>query len=443
MDHPVPTAPATPPDDAMLLQRRLRVMQAISRAQYAYIAHDDTSALFQNMLDDLLEVAESEYGAIGEILYKEDGTPYFKSHAVTNIAWNEETIKLYEDNKASGLEFHNLKSLFGAVMTNKETVIANDPSHDPRRGGLPPGHPPMWAFLGAPFFHSGTMIGMVLLANRPRGYDTQLLEDIGPFLTTCAGIIESHRAERLRIERERQLQAAKDAAEVANRAKSAFISNVTHELRTPLNAIIGFSNSLRRNSKKNLNDRQLMLLDRIHNRGIHLLSLVEDALLLGPLQRDHEGVELSTVDLVPLIHEIIDERLSKDGKPGVTMIEELPAVSAQLTTDAVRLQKVITNLLSNALKFTDEGSVTVRLGITTEAQASYLEIEDTGIGISPKLQEQVFEAFRQVDEGTARKYDGTGLGLTVARWLTEQLGYQLTLESTVGRGSTFRVDFLA
>ena len=427
--------------DVERLGRRIAVLQAITKAQHAYIANDETSALFGTMLDDLLGVAESEYGAIGEVLYKEDGTPYFKSHAVTNIAWDEATRQLYEQNVETGLEFHNLQTLFGAVMTTGEVVITNSPGTDPRRGGLPPGHPPLDAFLGAPFFHSGVMIGMVLLANRPQGYDAQLLEDIGPFLTTCAGIIESHRAERRRVEHERALRAAKEAAEVANRAKSAFLTNVTHELRTPLTAIIGFARALGRNSAEALGPRELQLVDRIGDRGVHLLSLVDDVLLVSRAETGELSFSLSTVDLVALVGQVVDQCRASLHDAKIELCTELPAGPVWLTTDPERMGQILRGLLGNAIKFTPRGHVRVRLGVNRRGEARYLEVEDTGIGIAREDHREIVQPFVQVDEGTRRRYGGAGLGLTVTHWLVEGLGYRLSIDSTLGEGSTFRVDF--
>ena len=441
MDHPTPAAVALDPPqvDPKALARKFKVLQAITKAQHAYIAQSETAKLFDDMLVDLLEVSESGYGAIGQVLFKEDGAPYFKSHAVTNIAWNEETLRLYEENVAAGLEFHNLKSLFGSVLTTGEVVITNTPQADPRSGGLPPGHPPMTAFLGAPFFHSGVMIGMVLLANRPGGYDQQLLEDIGPFLTTCAGIIESHRAEKRREEQERRLIAAKEAAEVASKAKSAFLTNISHELRTPLTAVLGFANLLLKNPKENLDNRQLKFLGRIHDRGMHLLSLVEDVLDLSKVEAGALTIELQTAEIGAIAREVAVALGENHPNPQVQLSTEFLETEIQLETDPTRFRQLVENLVGNALKFTPKGTIVVRLGLD-EGGAAFLEVQDSGIGIPADLHEHIFLPFRQVEEGTTRAYDGIGLGLTIARQIAEQLGYTISLTSELGRGSTFRVD---
>ncbi len=442
MDHPMPAAAATPTSgsDPAGLSRQFKVLQAITKAQHAYIAETETGKLFDDMLVDLLEVSESGYGAIGEVLIKDDGAPFFKSHAVTNIAWNEETLRLYEENAASGLEFHNLKSLFGAVLTSGKVVMTNAPGDDPRSGGLPPGHPPMHSFLGAPFFHSGVMIGMVLLANRPGGYDQQLLDDIGPFLTTCAGIIESHRAERRREEQERRLIEAKEAAEVASRAKSAFLTNISHELRTPLTAVLGFANLLLKNPKENLDKRQLKFLDRIHDRGMHLLALVEDVLDLSKVEAGRLSVELQPTEITAIVREVTAMLAEGNANPQLELVTQVPDAPVQLQTDPTRFKQIVINLVGNALKFTPKGRVTVELTVDEQGQAHRLAVRDTGIGIPCDLHEHVFLPFRQAQEGTTRSYDGIGLGLAITRTLVEQMGYSISLTSKVGVGSEFCIE---
>jgi PAS domain S-box-containing protein len=225
-----------------------QLLRAISAAQSQFIANADPRILFDGLLDNLLALTDSEYGFIGEILYASDGTPYvesahmkmrgrpyLKTHAMTNIAWNEETQKLYEENAAQGMEFHNLKTLFGAVITSGAPVISNSPYTDPRRGGLPEGHPPLRAFLGLPLYMDGQLTGMAGVANRPGGYDRHLVDHLQPFLSTCANIIEAHRNDKRRQLAEsglkRQLaavEAAIDGIAILNENSEYIYLNTAH-----------------------------------------------------------------------------------------------------------------------------------------------------------------------------------------------------------------------
>lgn len=187
------------------LRHTVALLDAVARVQSYFILGADTAKLFDELLADLLSLTESEYGFIGEILHKDDGTPYLKTHAITNIAWNDETRTFYKENAPSGLEFVNLKSLFGAAITSEKVVIANDPPNDPRRTGIPDGHPALNAFLGLPVINSGEMIGMMGIANRPGGYDQEMADWLSPLLTTYGNIIQAHRSDRARLLAEERL----------------------------------------------------------------------------------------------------------------------------------------------------------------------------------------------------------------------------------------------
>ncbi|OUC13108.1 MAG: hypothetical protein B0A82_19070 [Alkalinema sp. CACIAM 70d] len=203
------------------LYRRNKLLRAISEAQSQFIIDANPKILFDGLLTNLLELTDSEYGFIGEILFdgkqapvmeeaymKMRGRPYVKAHAMTNIAWDEATQKLYAENADKGMEFHNLNTLFGAVIVTGKPVIANSPSTDPRRGGLPSGHPPLNAFLGIPFFSDQQLIGMVGIANRPNGYEEPIIEELRPFLSTCGNIIEAFRNDKRRKQAEQAMQQA-------------------------------------------------------------------------------------------------------------------------------------------------------------------------------------------------------------------------------------------
>ncbi|MGA7179033.1 MAG: EAL domain-containing protein [Thiobacillaceae bacterium] len=185
------------------------MLEAIRQAQARFIVDTTPRESFGDLLDILLSITESEYGFIGEVFNKNDGTPYLKTHSITNIAWNEETRALYNKYSAEqGMEFHNLKTLFGQVLVTGKPVIANNPVNDPRAGGLPPGHPAMRSFMGLPFFFNGNMVGMIGVANHPKGYAQELVDWLTPVLNTCATLIVGHRNYRDRAQAEQSLQEA-------------------------------------------------------------------------------------------------------------------------------------------------------------------------------------------------------------------------------------------
>jgi len=155
---------------------------------------------FEFLLTLIVEITNSEYGFIGEVLHDPDGTRYLKTYAITNLAWNDETRAFYESQRELGLEFRNLETLFGRCLATGEVVIANDAPHDPRAGGVPSGHPPLNAFLGVPLRHGDSFIGMFGVANRPEGYDDTLLARLEPLTSAVGAVVRAHRAERERME---------------------------------------------------------------------------------------------------------------------------------------------------------------------------------------------------------------------------------------------------
>ncbi|MCA9663415.1 MAG: response regulator, partial [Myxococcales bacterium] len=171
-------------------------------SQARFLRGGARSGVFAELLDGLLAASASEYGFIGEVLRDRGGAPFLHTYAITDIAWSPETRAMLERGRESGLFFHNLDTLFGAVLRSEAPVIANDPATDPRRGGLPEGHPRLRSFLGLPCFSDGAMIGVVGVANRPGGYDEALIEELDVLLATCAALFSNLRLERLRAEAE-------------------------------------------------------------------------------------------------------------------------------------------------------------------------------------------------------------------------------------------------
>lgn len=182
----------------LALRCQQRLGDVIVQAQSQFIREADRRVAFDGLLADILALTESAYGFIGEVLRRDDGRPYLKTHAITNIAWDDATRAFYAAHAPDGMEFDNLDTLFGAVIRSGEPVIANDPAGDPRSGGLPHGHPPLHAFLGVPIHHGGELVAMVGLANRPAGYDEALVDFLRPLSATLGQLIEAWRHQRRR-----------------------------------------------------------------------------------------------------------------------------------------------------------------------------------------------------------------------------------------------------
>lgn len=164
--------------------------------------------MWNKMLDILLSVSESEYGLIGRILLSDDGKPYLRTFTITNNAWNAETQKFYEDNELNGLEFHNLSTLFGQVISSGTPVISNNPAMDPRSGGIPAEHPRLDSFLGVPIYYGNNLVGMFGIANRPNGYSEEIIEFLQPLTSTLSFIIKNAQEAEAKEKMHRALEAS-------------------------------------------------------------------------------------------------------------------------------------------------------------------------------------------------------------------------------------------
>jgi signal transduction histidine kinase len=228
----------------------------------------------------------------------------------------------------------------------------------------------------------------------------------------------------------------------AYRVKSEFLATMSHELRTPLNAILGFSQILDSQSKGPLTNHQAEMVKRIFTNGKNLLNLVNDILDLSKLEAQRLTLSPAPVDLHRLVGATLsDLRSLADGKP-VTLDSDLDLRDPVVVNDEHRLRQVLTNLVSNAIKFTDRGRVHVALTATkaeSEADQIMLTVADTGLGIAEEQLPHIFEAFRQVDQTIRRQRSGTGLGLAIVHSLVTIMGGYIVINSQVGQGTTIVV----
>ncbi|MBM4162199.1 MAG: response regulator [Ignavibacteria bacterium] len=244
---------------------------------------------------------------------------------------------------------------------------------------------------------------------------------------------------RLSVEiakRNEELSAKNAEIEKAYKVKSDFLSSMSHELRTPLNSIIGFSSVLLGPSGDPLTPDQQMALQKILKNGKHLLQLINDILDLSKLESGRMILSVESEDVTSIVSNclLIVEPLVQQKKLSLT--QEIQPGLPTLTSDIVKVRQILVNLLSNAAKFTEKGGITVKVSQQSNGMVNFA-VKDSGIGIEKKNFNDVFEEFKQVDSSSTRKYEGTGLGLPIARRLARMLGGDLTLESEYGHGSIF------
>jgi signal transduction histidine kinase len=297
------------------------------------------------------------------------------------------------------------------------------------------------AWLGAHYWIRRPTGALVRAARRWREGDWNARVDSGDATSEFGrlGHAFDQMAEAL-SQRERQLIAAKEDAEAANRAKSSFLANMSHELRTPLTAIIGFAEVIAdQHYGADAGERYRESATYIKASGQHLLRLVNDVLDVSKLAAGQLELAESVVDLGALLRECIGLLGSEAQQKKVTIVADLPADLPKLLAGELRLKQVFLNLLSNAVKFSRQGGRVVAAGEVTEAGALAVRVADQGIGMKPQDIPVALEPFRQIDNALSRPYEGTGLGLPLAKMLAEKHGGTLTVDSTPGAGTTVTV----
>jgi two-component system, NtrC family, sensor kinase len=391
------------------------VLKVISRSTF------DLQAVLDTLVESAVRLCEAERGS----MWRPRGRTYYlaASHGHTDD-WNAVM-------RREGLEAGR-ESITGRVLLEGKIVHIQDVQSDPEYT-VPGTLKINRTILGVPLLREGTPIGVIALSRAiKRPFTEKQIELVTTFADQAVIAIENVRLFKEIEEKSRALAEA-------SQHKSQFLANMSHELRTPLNAIIGVSEMLREDAEAAKQD--LEPLDRVLGAGRHLLALINDILDLSKIEAGRMELHLETFPLVPLIEEVAKTVEPLAAKNANQLAVSCDGAIGTLHADQMRLRQALLNLMSNANKFTERGTISIDARQGQENGRDYVTIAvaDTGIGMTPEQMGKLFQEFSQADASTTRKYGGTGLGLAISKRFCQMMGGDITVESEVGRGSTFTI----
>ena len=408
-----------------ILQMRLRLLE--------FAATHSLDELMQKALDEIGEVTNSPIGFYHFVEADQK--------TLSLQAWSTRTLSEFCQAEGKGLHYSiDQAGVWVDCVHQRKPVIHNDYAALPHRKGMPAGHAQVIRELVVPTLRDGRVVSILGVGNKPSDYDEQDVEFVSHIADVVWVIVERKRAED-------DLHKAKEAAEAANRAKSIFLANMSHELRTPLNAILGFSDLMSRD--RSLSAEQQENLSIINRSGEHLLALINDVLDMAKIESGRVAVQEHAFDLCHLLDGLVDLFRARATDKGLTLIlNRAPDVPRYIVSDESKLRQILINLLGNAVKFTQEGGIGLRVRVKTKDKGQktdqaarpsssvvrlVFEVQDTGSGIVPQELEAIFEPFVQSARGH-QTIRGTGLGLAICRQFAHLMGGELTTSSVEATG---------
>lgn len=420
----------------LMLDKQKRLLDMLRQAMLHYVQTPSLQEVAKDLLAGLLQVTDCSLGFLGEVNTDED-TPYITMHAVSNIAWDEDSRERYTEGQLMSRDKH---SLLTYVLNSGLPLISNNATIDPRGGGVPIGHTRIENFLGMPVYYGEEMVGIFALANREDGFDHSLMDFLQPLQATYGILIHAMRSAKHEEQTRQDLLNAKLDAEHASRAKSEFLSNMSHELRTPLNAIMGFSQLLAEDSTTPLTEEQKESTNEIYQAGQHLLELVNEILDLARIESGRMEVRCEQVAMHDVFEQCISLTQPLAEMHDIQFTADMDGLDGiWVEADHVRLKQAIINLLSNAIKYNRQQGKVRLVCEVTESDWLRISITDTGQGISRQDQEKIFIPFERLG-AEQTTIEGSGIGLTITQRMVELMGGRMGVDSVLEQGSCFWIE---
>ncbi|MFO7604649.1 MAG: ATP-binding protein [Gammaproteobacteria bacterium] len=415
------TAQPVESTEEILLEQGRRI-----RALHEIISRPDLT--FEQQIDDMLrlgcDLLGTEVGKVGRL------------DPVANESEFLNTVVLSDLPARRGVVLPLNKTFCDITFTSNETLAISHVAQSEYKNHPAATFLPIQSYIGCSIHVHGKKFGTVNFSNRI---------PVQPGFTEADKDLVNLMGSWISVMMERQLEAeeltrSKEAAEAANLAKSAFLANMSHEIRTPLTSIIGFADTAM--DADQTEEQRIAALRTIKKNSDHLLNLINDILDFSKIEAGELDIEKTPMYPLQLAAEVesivIGQAHTKQLDFGIDYQFPLPK---KILSDPLRLKQILLNLCSNAIKFTDAGSVRVSLSYDTDNHALKFRVTDTGIGMSPEQAQKIFKPFKQADASTTRRFGGTGLGLSLSRRLAELLDGELVAHSESGKGSTFELTF--